>query len=477
MNRKRTLALMAGAGLFALAGTALSFAASDFGQGVERDLNSGRSTLFGFRGGLESSTTDLSSPSITANPQSIGTFAHGLQARVINGTTTPPNIDMLSLWPNDSAPTHLIACNEEGTGQVGLVRINIASGLVETIVTGTTACDGTRRTPWGTIIFNEEAGGGVSGGRVYELIDPLNTTGVSLNRTTGVFSGGTGAANLAVRASLGRLSFEGMAVYKNGVTYYGDENRPSSGIPGGAYFKFIPNTPRAINAGPIAVLSDSPLVAGDIYGLRLGKRNGNTDYGQGSEVGLGTWIPVCADAACVDIDLRAQTTSLKLTGYYRPEDIDIDRNAEAVGNVRFCAPITGNEATDHNWGSVICITDGALADAVANTAVPEVQTLVMGDPAFAMPDNIAFQPGRSNWLVMEDGDSETTLHNNDIWSCMDDGQDSNLLSDGCIRAATLNDLTAEWTGGIFDSTGKRFFVSVQHPKTGHAVVFEVTGWK
>lgn len=49
--------------------------------------------------------------------------------------------------------------------------------------------------------------------------------------------------------------------------------------------------------------------------------------------------------------------------------------------------------------------------------------------------------------------------------------------DGCIRAATLNDLTAEWTGGIFDSTGKRFFVSVEHPKTGHAVIFEVTGWK
>ena len=43
--------------------------------------------------------------------------------------------------------------------------------------------------------------------------------------------------------------------------------------------------------------------------------------------------------------------------------------------------------------------------------------------------------------------------------------------------STLNDLTAEWTGGIFDSKGKRFFVSAQHPKTGHAVIFEVTGWK
>jgi len=30
------------------------------------------------------------------------------------------------------------------------------------------------------------------------------------------------------------------------------------------------------------------------------------------------------------------------------------------------------------------------------------------------------------------------------------------LSDGCIRIATLNDLEAEWTGGVFDASGKHF---------------------
>src|SRR6185436_18431335 len=100
-----------------------------------------------------------------------------------------------------------------------------------------------------------------------------------------------------------------------------DENRPSSGIPGGAYFKFVPSTLRNPNAGPITDLSASPLASGSVYGLRLGKRSGNTDYGQGTEFGLGTWIPV---PAASPLDLRAATASLKLTGYYRPEDLAFD---------------------------------------------------------------------------------------------------------------------------------------------------------
>ena len=45
--------------------------------------------------------------------------------------------------------------------------------------------------------------------------------------------------------SVGTLSFESLAIYRTGVFYYGDENRPSSGTPGGAYFKFVPTTPWA----------------------------------------------------------------------------------------------------------------------------------------------------------------------------------------------------------------------------------------
>ena len=43
-----------------------------------------------------------------------------------------------------------------------------------------------------------------------------------------------------------------------------------------------------------------------------------------------------------------------------------------------------------------------------------------------------------------------------------------------MRIGTLNDLNAEWTGGVFDATGERFFVSIQHNVTG-GVIPQITG--
>jgi len=341
------------------------------------------------------------------------------------------------------------------------------------MVTGTTSCDPVRKTPWGTILFGEEAGGGPNGGRMYEMIDPLNVTGVTLNRASGVFSGGTGFANLAARPSLGRLSFEGLAIYPNGVIYFGDENRPSNGVAGGAYFKFIPSALWNPANPPITTLAASPLATGGtIYGLRLGLRGGGTDFGQATEAGDGKWILI---PPAPDPDLRAQAAALKLTGYYRPEDFEIDQAARTAGNVKFCAANTGNESEDHYYGNVICITDGSIAQAATNAAVPNVSFFVLGNPQFAMMDNVAYQPGRGNWVFHEDGDQLTG--NNDLWDCLPDGQDADLQSDGCIRIGTLNDLTAEWTGGFFDASGQHFYVSVQHNVSGHGVILDITGWK
>src|SRR4029450_12520162 len=99
---------------------------------------------------------------------------------------------------------------------------------------------------------------------------------------------------------------------------------------------------------------------------------------------------------------------------------EIDPAALAQGKVRFCASNTGTEGQDRNWGEVICVTDGTLAQATANTATPEVQYLVIGSPDLAMMDNLAYQPGRGNWIVHEDGDGPEVGRNNDLWSCADD---------------------------------------------------------
>lgn len=460
---------------FAVAGAATAAAAYgglDIGLWNELQLRAHSVQLFGVVHPLAtSSTLSIDAATANADPTQLVTLAKSLRARVV--TAAPDagaNLDMMVPWPNASSPTHLIACNEQGPAEPGVQRIRLSDGFVETILTGTDGCDPVRSTAWGTVVVGEEAG---STGRLIEIASPLTTTGVSFDRTTGTASGGVGAENVVARPATGRLSYEGIALYDSGVMYYGDENRPSKGVAGGAYFKFVPSHPW-MGGPPITNLADSPLASGQVYGLRLGKRSGNTDYGQGSNTGLGTWIPIPGSE---DADLRAAASSLKLTGYYRPEDLDIDRAAETAGQVRFCGNNTGNEAQDQNFGETICITDGTLAEGLANTATPELQYLVIGSPDFAMMDNIAYQPGHGNWLIQEDGDGPEVGRNNDIFSCLDDGSDSDLLSDGCVRVLTLNDLTAETTGGIFNASGTRYWVSVQHNVTGHGVILEITGWK
>lgn len=473
-KRRLAAAVAALATVAGCAGAAIT--GTDFGVKQANELAANSQQLFGVKMPISrSSTAQVSAPDATSNPLKLVILAAGLEARVVTaGGSAGPSIDMMALWPNDTEPEYLIACNEQRTDVPGLQRINIETGTVETILTGTRSCDPVHRTPWGTIFFGEEAGGGLEGGRVYELINPLNTTGVTLDRLTGAFSGGTGAANFAVRPALGRLSFEGIAVYPNGMVYYGDENRPDTGTPGGAYYKFLPTTLRDPAAGPIADLDESPLASGRAYGLRLGRRTGGTDHGQGAQTGLGQWVEI---PAAPDPDLRAQAAALKLTGYYRPEDLAIDLAALGDGGVRMCGNNTGNEEDDQNWGETFCLTDGTIAAAAANTATPEVQYLVMGSTTLNMPDNIAYQPGTGNWVIHEDAaNTFGGPHNNDLWDCLDDGKDANLQGDGCIRIGTLNDMTAEWTGGLFDATGERFFVSVQHNITGAGVVIEITGW-
>ena len=378
-----------------------------------------------------------------------------------------------SLYPAGN-PTHIIACNEQGSSQPGVQRIDLRTGAVETILTGTSSCDPAHVTPWGTVIVAEEAG---SSGTLLEIIDPPHSTGVAYDRGAQTLSGAD-AGNVAVRLAAGHLSYEGVAVLPNGVMYYGDENRPGTGTPGGAYFKFIPSVPYVGNT-PIANLAQSPLVSGQVYGLRLGKRSGGTDYGQGTETGLGTWIEV---PASYNANLRAAAASLDLTGYYRPEDAQLDLSELANGNVRFCANNTGNEEADHSWGNTICVTDGTIAEALANTATPDVQPFVIGSPEMSMMDNIAYRPGAGTWVIQEDRDAVGMSEpgypfNNSIWMCLEDGRDADTLSDGCVRIVAVNDLNAETTGGFFDASGRHYYFSVQHNVTGHGVILDVTGWK
>jgi hypothetical protein len=461
----RAVALAVGALIFVVgAGSAIAGKDKDFGLDRQSELQKKSKDFFGVGKPVESSSNaDLDAAQALANPAGLITVAKDLKVKVVSSGKAGPNIDQMVLWPQAS-PQYLIACNEQGTGQPALQKISLTTGDATTMVTGLTSCDPVRVTPWGTVLFGEEAG---SSGAMYEMIDPLSIVGATIDRTTGASS----SPKIRRAGALGFLSFEGLGILPNGVTYYGDELSAGSGAAGGAYYKFVPTTPWT-GGTPITSLDDSPYASGTVYGLRVGQ---GSNYGQGFSYGQGSWQTLTTSGG----SLRTLATTAKLTGYYRPEDIDLDGAAIAAGNVRMCGNNTGRDEA-HYFGETICITDGTVAGATSAGSVPEVQLLVQGNTQFNMPDNIAYQAGTGNWIVHEDGstgDNVDGSRNNDIWDCLDDGADDDTLSDGCIRVATINDLDAETTGGFFDSTGKHYYVSIQHNSSGFGTILDITGWK
>ena len=150
MFTKRHAAVAAVLVLTGGAAASAAVAGLDWGQHVRRDLASESSDLFGVGRPLDASSTASADPGVAAvDPTTLVTVAKGLKVRVVTKGVAGPNIDQMALWPTDQNPTYLIACNEQGTAQPGLQRINIATGATDTILTGTTSCDPVRRTPWG----------------------------------------------------------------------------------------------------------------------------------------------------------------------------------------------------------------------------------------------------------------------------------------------------------------------------------------
>ncbi|MDQ1423010.1 MAG: uncharacterized protein QOD72_508, partial [Acidimicrobiaceae bacterium] len=428
-----------------------------------------------------SSTVSADPAAASLDPTLLVTVAKGLKVRSVAQVPGAPNLDQMAFWPNDDKPAYVIGCNEQGPAQIGVVAINLENRSSFAIISsGLTSCDPVRRTPWGTILVGEENG---TKGRVFEIVDPIHTTNVTVDPNGGSASS---SPNVVDRTPVvGNVSFEGLAVYPSGLTYFADELRPTSGAAGGAYYKFIPTTPwnGTFQAATAADLPSSPFAAGKVYGLRVGIRGG-TDYGEGTETGLGAWIPLC-DGTTTCGNLRAAAVTNKLTGYYRPEDAEKDLGALAAGQVKWCINNTGNEASlnsGHTWGNTMCVSDGSLSDALANTAQPDAQLLLVGSVDLAMPDNIAQQPRTGNWVIHEDSDIADTHKNNDLWICLPDGADADSLTDGCVRMAVINDLIAnsgegaEWTGGFWDANGTTFYVSVQHNMTGQGTLLAISGF-
>jgi hypothetical protein len=142
----------------------------------------------------------------------------------------------------------LIICNEvapeEGEElQASVQLVDLADGTVTDMLTGLVACDPATRTPWATVIVAEET----DDGRVYEIIDPLEVTGVTVDRDAAT----TSDPRVVARPALGQLAYEGIVILPDGTMYYGDERRPLEGVQGAASTSSRrPHRSRGLNRSP-----------------------------------------------------------------------------------------------------------------------------------------------------------------------------------------------------------------------------------
>jgi hypothetical protein len=472
---------------------------ADFGLFIADQLRAHSEQLFGFTHPLDESVLG---PYDGADNTKAIEVAHGLTVSLVSSSVASA-ADQIALWPNDDNPTHLFVCDEE-TSNPAVQRIDLskpAASNATTIVTGLLSCDPVRRTPWGTIIVAEEHG---ADGGLYEILDPVNINApinVS-NRAAGTTSD---PSHLVKRKAVGSLSFESFGIKHDGTMIYGDELAPgavSTGSAGGALYKFVPANPyTGTGQPPVTQPQLSPLESGSIFGLRVAA-NGSSNWGQGAEVGKGRWVAVdTVPAGIVDatgnIILRNAQVLQKFTGYYRPEDMDVDPIAAANGVFRACWANTGrlnfaggsiveNSAVH---GEILCIVEEPSATAPTG-AIPVVTRFIIGSQQAGMFDNVAFQPHTGNLVVLEDGPTSIMTptgqepRGNDLWICLPDGDDDDTLSDGCVRFASVKDTSAEPTGFIFLGSGESAFVNIQHRAVNdaagaanHGALVKISGFK
>ncbi len=469
-------------------GVAFAFL-QDFGLGVAHKLEAQSMKYFGFVQPIERTATDEDViERAVANAADRQFLAKGLKAEFV-ARNVAYKADMIAFWPDDIDYTHLIVCNEDGrngttpAGNGGLnssvQRIDVKSGEVVTILYGMDRCDGIRTTQWGTVLATEETGDGAG----YEIIDPLATdehwiadrgsAGVAADIRAGIDSP-TLSANIVKRTALVTQAWEGLEALDNGVVIGGDELRPGFDNDGGAIFRFVPETlfdcqgapvrPGLLCENTISELSQSPLAAGKNYALAT-VCTGSDDYGQGCQAGRGLWVEVNAATARADAQERGAT------GYCRPEDLHVDRSYGAYAGaegIRWCWTNTcGN-----GRGEVICVYEDAadanqevfeedfgyplLANADGSFAEADVRPFNIGDDRMRNHDNLDIQPFTSNVYVIEDAQF------GEIWACLQDGDDRDFYTDGCVAMLSVRDPSAEPSGFIFDGTGKTAFYHLQH---------------
>jgi len=361
---------------------------------------------------------------------------------------------------DDTGSWDMVTANETGasagrylyfpmeTGAAGVKRIDLQTGTATTIVTpgtqGFVSGDASRWTPWGSYLTAEESwGNGSTKGRLFELTNPVATTGAA-------------TSNFVHRSILPRVSHEGLAFDKNNSLYFIDE------LNGGSIYKYTSANPNASNG-------DDYFAKGQSFVMRVGSGNTFGGTGAASWIALtdanGVALPGVTTVLGGQIDGRATANlaAFKGTDYNRPEDLEVQTLAD--GSQTLYVPTTDAQQVF----SIHLNTDGTstVKVFVDRNTINAATGLAVGS-ALTSPDNVAIDAS-GNIYIIEDQPGGLA----DIWFATDANRDG--VAESISRWASMSTVGAEPTGLYFDKFNPNVaYVNIQHPNSGIDRMIQIT---
>ncbi len=328
--------------------------------------------------------------------------------------------------------------NRAGGGS-GVQRTDLQTGQTVTLVNPLTQDfirgDASRWTPWGSYVTAEEDwsavdSAGVRHGRLFELTNPVTSTGPS-------------DANFVHRSVVPRVAHEGVVFDNSNNMYFIDE------LNGGSIYKYTSNNPNATSG-------DDYFASGQTFAAKV---NGGSNA---NAVGNIVWTPITdvnggilagvTQTTGGFIDGTTSANTAGATDYQRPEDMEIKTLANG-DQIVLIATTTTNEIYSMNLATneMKLFASQATANAAGG--------LVGG--ALVSPDNLAIDADGNFYIIEDQGET-----NADIWLARDANNDG--VAESLQRWAGMQVTGAEPTGLYFDIfKPNTAYLNIQHPTSGN----------
>ncbi|MFT4585606.1 MAG: secreted PhoX family phosphatase [Gammaproteobacteria bacterium] len=288
--------------------------------------------------------------------------------------------------------------------------------------------DASRWTPWGGWLTAEEnynPNASVATGRLYEVTNPVDTTG-------------PGDVNFVQRNTvLPFVSHEGLAFDSANSLYFVDE------LTGGSIYKYVADNPNAANGNDF-------FGTGTTFAMKVGAGSNSSAAGQFTWEALDPFTT----------NGRIAAAAVDATGYSRPEDLEIRESITGAEQLFFAATGTDDVWTmDLDSGEVFQFVTQSTLDIATGVAVGSV---------FNNPDNLAIDADGNIYIIEDQGAGSA-----DIWRVVDVDQDG--VAEGVSRWAAMQVTGAEPTGLFFSLADPNIaYVNIQHPSSGNDQLYQIT---